>query len=200
MYMRTNKLVCGVGVNDYDGPVTENGKPIKAYDTWHSMLRRCYCIKALGRNPTYIGCSVCEEWLSFSNFKTWYDENYKDGFHLDKDILVEGNKIYSSDTCRFVPQYLNKLLTDSGNARGNLPTGVVEQKLNLENKRLNSTYLVRCSDGYETRLNKTFKTIQEAVAWYSATKKRIVREQAVRAFLENAIKTDIYLALVRREW
>lgn len=197
---KKNKLVYGIGVNDYEESIRENGKNIKAYNTWLHMLQRCYSTKLQQTKPTYIGCSVCPEWLSFSNFKKWYDENYIEGFHLDKDILVVGNKIYSPKFCRFVPVYLNSLLTDCGNSRGDLPLGVTESKPDIKSKKLNSTYKAKCSNGQGKQFSKTFKTIQEAVAWYSATKKRIVKEQAVRAFLENAIKTDIYLALVRREW
>jgi viroplasmin and RNaseH domain-containing protein len=62
------------------------------------------------------------------------------------------------------------------------------------------TYRASCSNGYGERIDKTFKTVEEAQAWYSETKKHIVKEQAQRAFLENAIKTDVYLALVRREF
>lgn len=199
--MRTkNKLVYGVGVNDYEGNVFEDGKIIKSYKTWENMLGRCYSTKVQIKNPTYIGCSVCDEWLSFSNFKIWFDENYIEGFSLDKDILLEGNKIYSPEFCRFVPQYLNNLLTDRRNARGELPIGLTELNKDNQKGRINSTYKAKCNNGYGNDISKTFKTIQEAVAWYSATKKRIVKEQAQRAFLENAIKTDIYLALVRREW
>ena len=192
MCMRTkNKLVYGIGVNDFEGSTQENGKPIKAYVTWRHMLERCYSAKYQSSRPTYIGCSVCEEWLSFSNFKIWFDENYKEGFHLDKDILIEGNKVYSPEFCRFVPVYLNLLLIDHGRTRGALPLGICKN---------HNSYIAQCSDGYGKPLNKTFKTVSEAQEWYAATKKQVVKAQAVRAFLENAIKTDIYLALVRREW
>lgn len=71
-----------------------------------------------------IGCGVCEEWLTLSVFKEWFDANYVDGFFLDKDLLVEGNKVYSPNTCFFVSRALNNLFTDSGNSRGGLPQGV----------------------------------------------------------------------------
>ena len=186
-----NKLVHGIGVNDYEGSIVENGKDIISYTTWRNMLARCYSTKQQVRNQTYIECSVCDEWLSFSNFKIWFDENYIEGFALDKDILFEGNKIYSPYFCRFVPFYLNSLLTNRANARGELPIGITNN---------NGYYRAKCHNGYGKQLNKTFKTVEEASAWYSETKKRIVKEQAQRAFSENAIKTDIYLALVRRDF
>lgn len=197
---KKNKLVYGIGVNDFEGNVYENGKPIKSYSTWKHMLERCYSEKLHSRNPTYIGCSVCDEWQSFSNFKKWFDGNYVEEFHLDKDIILEGNKIYSPEFCRFVPQYLNKLLTDSRNARGDLPLGVTECKPDHHPRKVNSTYRAFCNNGYGKLLSKTFKTVPEAVEWYAATKKLVVKEQAQRAFLDNSIKTDVYLALVRREW
>ena len=198
--MRKNKLVHGVGFNNTVELVNINGKFIHSYLTWRSMLGRCYSHKTHNRQPTYIGCTVCDEWLYFSNFKKWYDNNYIEGYHLDKDILVEGNKIYSPDTCRFVPRYINNLLNDRMNARGDLPLGVHEQKPNILNCRITTTYQAQCSGTAKKVLTKTFKTIAEAVVWYSETKKRIVKEQAQRAFLANEIKSDVYLALTRREF
>lgn len=199
--MRTkNKLVYGVGVNDYDSDVYNNKIPLNSYKSWGHMIERCYSPRFQIRNPTYIGCSVCDEWLLFSNFKKWFDENYVDGFALDKDILVEGNKVYSPDTCRFVPQYLNNLLNNRVRVRENLPRGVIEHLPSIKTGRITSTFEGACFDGNGLHLRKTFKTIEEASTWYSETKKRIVKEQAIRAFLDNAIKTDVYLALVRRRF
>lgn len=194
------KLIYGVGINDYDGSIKIDGKIITSYLCWQNMLNRCYDPKCQAKNPTYIGCTVCEEWLLFSNFKKFYDENYKSNLQLDKDILKIGNKIYSPQYCRFVPQYINKLLTDSGAARGNLPLGVTALKPSIKSRRINITYLAKCKNGYGKCISKTFKTISEAKNWYSITKKKIIKEQAIRAFLDNAIKSDVYLALVRREF
>jgi len=188
---KKNKLIYGVGTNDYSGSVSLNGKHFKSYNCWRSMLHRCYSAKCEIRYPTYIGCIVCEEWLSFNTFKKFYDKNYKEGFHLDKDILIEGNKIYSAEACAFVPGYINQLLVDRENARGDLPLGIIKN---------GNSYMAQCSRGYNERSNKTFKTIEQAQAWYSITKQAIVKEQALRAFMANEIKSDVYLALVRRKF
>lgn len=188
---KKKKLIYGIGVNDIDININVDGRNLLFYDTWHRMLERCYSIKRQVSDPTYKECYVCDEWLLLSNFKKWFDENYVEGFALDKDILVENNKVYSPDACRFVPQYLNNLIVGRNKSNG-LPLGVVVN---------NGSYMARVHDnGCGKVLNKTFKTVEEASTWYSETKKRIVKQQAQRAFLDNAIKTDVYLALVRREF
>lgn len=102
---KAKREVCRVGINDMYFV-----SDLKSYKTWDTMIRRCYSKYKQVENPTYIGCSVCEEWLTFSNFKRWFDENYIEGYELDKDILVKGNKVYSPETCCFVPKRLNLLI------------------------------------------------------------------------------------------
>ena len=198
--MKTQKLVWGVGINDYDGPVYKNGKHLKFYDAWKGMLMRCYSKKYQAKRPTYIGCSVCDEWLSLSNFKEWFDINYREDMALDKDILIQGNKVYSPEACSFVPQYINSLLTDAGAIRGILPLGVSALKPNSKIRKITTTYRASCRDGNGGMLRKTFKTVEEARQWYVTTKTRMVNEQAIYAFKAGDITDDIYKALVTREW
>ena len=50
MTKQTNKkLVCGAGINDLAEPVYKNGKHLKFYDAWTSMLTRCYSEKFQAR-------------------------------------------------------------------------------------------------------------------------------------------------------
>ena len=134
---KQKKLMYGVGVNDADYPTrkheTTNGK-LKLiwccpfYRAWTAMLERCYSSALQARRPTYIGCTVTPEWLSFSAFKSWMEQQPWEGNELDKDILFPGNKMYSADSCAFVPSALNKFLNDNGAARGALPIGVSMNK------------------------------------------------------------------------
>lgn len=128
----TKKLVYGVGINDADYPVysTVSGKQIVChfYATWTRMLNRCYCEKFHARQPTYIGCSVCDEWLIFSNFKAWMEKQDWRGKELDKDLLLKGNKNYSPDTCVFVDKLTNGFTRESGATRGEWPIGVAFNK------------------------------------------------------------------------
>jgi len=87
---------------DGDYPPSVNGLDSKSYKVWHCMLQRCYDESILERYPTYRGCTVAEEWHNFQNFAEWFEENYVEGYQLDKDIKVKGNKIYSPNTCMFV--------------------------------------------------------------------------------------------------
>lgn len=103
-----NILVESVGINDVPfvvRPTIGNKKVIHpAYTVWQHMLQRCYNAKVKEKQPTYINITCCEEWLSFSNFALWFKDNYIYGYHLDKDLLVKENRIYSPDTCIFSPR------------------------------------------------------------------------------------------------
>lgn len=122
-------LIYGAGLNDADYQVTrtENYKQVWCcpfYSRWHNMIKRCYSTSSLKDSPTYAKCSVCPEWLVFSNFKAWMEKQDWNGKHLDKDILSPGNTVYSPDHCCFVDQSTNNFIVDSAKSRGELPLGV----------------------------------------------------------------------------
>lgn len=122
------KLVFGVGVNDADYAVNPRlyGKRVTCpfYRSWVDMLMRCYSEKFQAKRHTYIGCTVCEEWLTFSNFKSWMQQQDWNGKELDKDLLVKGNKVYSPGTCVFVDKATNLFIGDNRASRGEWPIGV----------------------------------------------------------------------------
>lgn len=126
--MRKRKPIYGIAINDADyltqWKVDGKLKSCPFYARWKQMLRRCYSSEMLHQNPTYSDISVCDEWLRFSNFKTWMEGKDWDGKHLDKDILVIGNKQYHPERCVFVDIEVNILLCDSAAKRNGLPLGV----------------------------------------------------------------------------
>lgn len=126
------KLVCGVGINDAEYSVNHvsGGRRSQCpfYERWASMLNRCYGKSYQTKYPTYIGCSVCDEWLVFSVFKLWMVSQDWKGMHLDKDVAIPGNKIYSPECCRFITPALNSLLNDSKSTRGDYSIGVYFRK------------------------------------------------------------------------
>ena len=74
------------------------------------MIDRCYSDKYHEKRPSYRNCEVCEEWQDFQVFAEWYDNNHPDdggNYHLDKEIMVDGNRVYSPHTCMFVTCYEN---------------------------------------------------------------------------------------------
>lgn len=128
-----NELVCGVGMNDAGysvcntvrvGGRSKNLWICPFYRAWTGMLERSYSAKFQARHPTYIGCTVDPTWHLFSTFKEWMSRQDHEGKHLDKDILVSGNKIYSAETCAFVSRAINTFIVDSRAIRGDWPIGV----------------------------------------------------------------------------
>ena len=132
------RLVFGVGINDADYVVRKyeeigyiDGKRKQKlvwecpfYRTWNHMLARCYSTKFQEKRPTYIGCTVSDEWKTFSKFKSWMEKQDWEGNQLDKDLLVEGNKVYSHDSCVFVSLLVNSFTVDCRAARGEWMVGV----------------------------------------------------------------------------
>lgn len=84
------------------------------------MLNRCHN----PAHPTYIGCQVDERWKYFMAFRIWHLEQApKRREQLDKDFLGDG-KLYSPETCCFIPWWLNLLFNNNKAQRGDLPQGV----------------------------------------------------------------------------
>lgn len=136
----SSRLVFGVGINDVNykihikeptGEVYKDGSNkyrivwrCPYYSKWVSMLGRCYDEKYLKKNPSYKGCTVCEEWKYFSNFKSWMEKQAWEGKHLDKDLLAKGNRIYSPETCVFIDAKVNNFIASDYSSRGSNFLGV----------------------------------------------------------------------------
>ena len=167
-----------IGIGKYKEK--ENGRNTKVYDKWKDMLKRCYDIYALNRNPTYIDCYVCDEWLCFQNFAKWYEENYYEiegeKMCLDKDILNKGNKIYSSENCIIVPKRINILFIKSDAKRGKYPIGVSWHK--ASNK-----FIARCNILDKENNRKIihlglYNTVEEAFLAYKQFKENYIKQVA----------------------
>lgn len=124
----SKRLICGVGINDADYPVTSrvDGKYWKCpfYSVWKSMIERGYSAYTKDRQPYYKDKYVCNEWHTFSNFKAWMETQDWEGNQLDKDLIVPGNKVYSPETCMFVSSQVNNFFLSRGSERGEWPLGV----------------------------------------------------------------------------
>ena len=187
---RRRKTVLGFGINDSQEPIRYKEKVGLSYKTWTSMIRRCYSDRYHKHRPTYVGCEVCDEWRYFSNFKRWFDENFKAGYVLDKDILVQGNRVYSPDTCCFVPPYINALLAMNGSKRGKLKTGVYFHQ---------GKYVVQCGINREQKRIGTFDNEDEAHEAYKKAKYAEIKRVATDALKEGIIDQRVYDGLLRFE-
>lgn len=143
---------------------------IKTYIRWRGMLERCYCETYHKNKPSYKECSIVEEWYNFQNFAQWFNENYIEGFELDKDILVKGNKIYSPETCCFVPQEINVIFTSNDKKRGGYPVGV---SLHREGK-----FQASVSINNKQKYLGLFNTPEEAFQAYKIAKENYIKEVA----------------------
>lgn len=188
-----DKNCCGVGYYGFDYMPTnkEMGKEWNyCYNTWIGMLQRCYDSKFQLNHPTYIGCSVCEEWHSFKNFSEWFFENvkaikdYNGKFCLDKDILYKDNKIYSPDTCCIVPNEINMLFVRNKSQRTNLPIGVQKQK---------NKYKVLFSVNGKNKSFCGFSTPYEAFKKYKEEKEKLVKATADK--YKDLIPDKVYKAM-----
>ena len=169
------------------------------YPLWKGVLRRCYDSESKYVSSSYNGAEVCDEWLNFQNFAEWcegqtfFNAKDEDGkvYHLDKDILVKGNKVYSPSTCCFVPQKINKILLSSTSTRGNLPVGVTE------NKR-DSNYVSKVRNGGKLAKHLGYyKTPEEAFEAYKKAKESYIKE--VADYYKEVKSSQTYYALVNYE-
>ena len=153
--------------------VLENGKLTDEYRIYFDMLRRCYDPKYQEKYSTYKDCAVEDYLLNFQHMGEWIENNYYevDGEQmcLDKDILYKGNKIYSRDTCIFVPQRINNLFVKRDNSRGDTPIGVHPVP--------SGNYQVHCNNGYR-KLDYlgTYSTKEEAFQVYKQYKEKVIKE------------------------
>ena len=153
--------------------VKENGKNTDEYKIWYDMIKRCYNPKVHERETTYKDCEVEDYLLNFQHMAEWIKNNYYEvpgeKMCLDKDILYKGNKIYSRDTCIFVPQRINTLFVKRDNDRGKDPIGVDQLP--------SGNYRVNCSNRYGKQVYLgTYSTKEEAFKVYKEYKEKVIKE------------------------
>lgn len=161
----------------------------RVYKRWCDMLQRCYNAKFHARNPQYMPCYVCEEWLNFQNFKIWYEaHDYgEESQDLDKDILIKGNVMYSPETCCLAPHIINTLIVNSARARGDYPLGVYFDK--EKNK-----YRANLAVGGEQIKLGYYDTSEEAFARYKKYKEDFIQDLAEQ--YKEEIPHKLYDALM----
>ena len=186
-----SRLVRGIGVkgNKYFSSV--DNKPIKEYRLWESMLDRC-TDKWKIKSPTYADVYCSENFKSYTFFYEWCQTQVGFGnidsnnryWHLDKDLLIKGNRVYSEDTCVFIPQRLNNLLLKSDKRRGECPLGVFYR----EDK---GKFMGSCEPKGYLGL---FNTEQEAFLAYKTYKEALIKDIAIE--YEQHLDFRVYKSLI----
>ena len=182
-----------IGEGEYKPTI--NNKQTIQYKYWYNCLTRCYHKDSLSRRSTYENCFVDEAMLNFQNFARWFDDNYyeidDEVMCLDKDILFKGNKVYSFESCIFVPQRINTLFLKSDAIRGNLPLGVYYREDH-------GKYIAQCNIVQNNKRTRkylgSFNTPNEAFATYKKFKEDYIKTVAKE--YEGRIPKKLYDALM----
>jgi hypothetical protein len=192
----SSKLVKGIGTKGMTYPTWDGKKILKEYDLWGSMLGRC-SQNVQASHPTYIGVTCSENFKSYTFFYEWCHKQMGFGsrdekgryWHLDKDLLIKGNKFYSEDTCVFVPLAINCLLTKRESKRGSHPLGV-----HFETSK--NKFTVNCNNGVgKLEWLGYFNCQNEAFLAYKTYKEVLIKQIAEQ--YKHQLDPRAYEALVK---
>lgn len=173
-------------------PYNKDRTPTKEYAAWKGMFRRCYDKNFLSRQPTYEGCTVCEEWYNFQNFAEWYvsQNGAEEGFELDKDLKILGNKEYSPMACSLLPLEINNLFANSKANRGIWPIGV------YWNKR-DKKFVARLGYKNKYKILGKFDCPNEAFDAYKYAKERHIKDMAT--LYKDLIPESVYTNIINHK-
>ena len=186
--------VFGVGITGTKYLITISGVKTREYALWKNMLQRCYSDAYRNKRPTYEGCKVSDNFKRYEYFYEWCQNQVgfgNQGWHLDKDLLTKGNKVYSEDSCIFIPSEINTLLIKRAASRGEHLIGVYWHSKNK---------------AFVARVNKSkggseylglFNTEIEAFKAYKTAKEAFIKEQANK--WKSQIDPRAYNALMNYE-
>ena len=176
------------GINDVKGSSTS-----RDYKLWVNILNRIHNDGRYNKNPSYRDCSVSEDFILFSNFRKWYNDQVgcdSCGFEIDKDLLSKGNKEYSPLNCILLPREINSALRTRKNFRGCLPIGVSFCKRGKKYFAQLTLHSVHKHLGYFSDANSAFLA-------YKKIKELAIKELANK--WQSQIDPRAYDALMRYE-
>ena len=188
--------VYGVGIvgEKYQSHIGQ--RATKEYSAWKGIIQRSFDKEYKNEKSTYKNVTCCKEWLLFENFYEWihnqsnFDKwlNNKN-WHVDKDILKKGNKIYSPQTCCLVSQRVNALFIKDNAKRGSLPIGVTKSQ---------HRYTSQCRDAEnnKTKYNGSYDTVEEAFEAYKKYKENVIKIVAQEEYDNGNITEECYRAMM----
>ena len=185
--------VHGVGIVGEESSRDSNGNKLKEYFLWNHMLTRCYGKKAKLKLPSYEDCTASTNFKYFPYFKDWCSKQIgfgNEGWQLDKDILVKGNKIYSEDTCCFVPAEINSVFIKCDRSRGEYPLGVNYHKATRKFVAQISYRKIKTHLGL-------YDTAEDAFKAYKKSKEKLIKSLADKYV--DVLDPRVYKAMVEYE-
>lgn len=187
----------------------ENGIPRESlgktvvYTAWDNMKRRCTSERLKEKYPTYINVTASDEFKNFTKFHDWWFKQLGcnlPNVELDKDLLVKGNKIYSSNTCLLVPNFVNMFLIKRYADRGECLIGVYKDGVY---KNGDIRYKAQISE-YDIATGKTiqkhigcYRNELDAFAAYKTEKEAMAKNYA--AYLKGKIDNRVIEAFLNFE-
>lgn len=175
----TSRIIMGWGIYDCDRPYSTTvnvGSESKRYTCpyfrkWHAMLIRTFSKSLKDKYPSHIGTTICDDWKYFSNFKSWIDcqpNRRWENLHMDKDLLVIGNKQYSPSTVVFIDQSINNFIVNKRKEGGTYMLGVTDH---YYGNKLNP-FMASCRNPFTKKRGSIgyFKTELEAHKAWQAKK------------------------------
>ena len=191
--------VYSIGMSGNKYPMSINGKHIKEYTAWTSMLKRCFDEKFKKKHPTYQDVTCCKDWLLYENYYEWLhsQENFNkwlngDRWSVDKDILLKGNKVYSPETCCLVSNNVNILFAKRDAKRGDLPIGVI---------RFGNRYRADCRNPFTNKQDNIgyYDSPEQAFKAYKIYKENLIKQVAEVEYKNGNITEKCYKAMMNYE-
>lgn len=166
----------------YDGEIYESRST--CYKKWAQMIDNCYS----GKRPKYDGYSVCDEWLVYSKFRSWFNESGYEGasadWYFSISTLDNNARQYNPTSAVLVPKWVMDI---TRNEDGVAPkSGIVGVYIERNGKFY--TIVQGHKVGY-------FDDPLEARAMYLAMKRAIVDSLRLKL---NRIDKRLYPALISR--
>ena len=186
------KLVYGVGINDanYVTQLSEELGYVDGvrkrklvwicpfYQAWRDMLGRGYSERCKLKRPTYRGVTVCEDWWLFSTFRLWMEQQDYKGNHLDKDLLIRGNKVYCPEACVFISAQVNTFMAERCGDRGEYKIGVYWVKKDCK-------FTAQCSNPFTNKQENLGRFLTEEAAHRAWLSKKLEHAKALSALQTN---------------
>lgn len=144
---------------------------------WRHVLERTVAGRDIKR---YEDCSVTPEWYNLQNFADWAAEQKNSTkvedngrlYHLDKDMVSKGNRVYCPDYCVFIPNEVNAFYTKKDLGNTGYP-GV--NYIKPASSGAKEGYIARCTIGKEREYLGYYDNAEEAFYQYKEAKEKAAK-------------------------